>query len=435
MTLKFSFSSATLWITLLIMIIISSNVNWEGERWKNILESDAKGYYAYLPAVFIYNDLNFSFFDEIEKEKYFNEHFFYDYRAFVNQAHISKYYAGTALVQLPFFLAAHTLTHFTDNDLDGYSKFYMISVNLAALFWLFIGLLFMNRSLKSFQISDKIRATVLLAAVFGTNLFYYSISEPGMSHVYSFAFISMFFYYGRQYFLTLRPATLLLLATILGLIVLIRPVNGLILFLLPFIAGSRAAFYDGILQILKKIKYLVAGIFIFFGIVSIQLIYYKLATGSFFLYSYQGEGFNFLNPHIFDILFSFKKGLFVYTPLYLVAFTGCIYLWKSNRFMFWSWMAFFFLITYAFSSWSNWWYGGSFSSRVYVEYIPGFMLLLAFAFQYSKNKIRQRILLAVTFILIVVCQIQTFQYRYNQIHWSDMDRTKYFEVFMRIDKL
>ena len=165
------------------------------------------------------------------------------------------------------------------------------------------------------------------------------------------------------------------------------------------------------------------------------MIYYKLATGNLFIYSYLGEGFNFLNPHIFEILFSFKKGLFLYTPLYLLAFTGCIYLWKSKRFMFWSWLVFFFLITYVFSSWSNWWYGGSFSSRVYVEFVPMFMMLLAFALQHSKNKVRQKLLLGAVFILIVVCQIQTFQYRYNQIHWSDMDRTKYFEVFMRIDKL
>ena len=31
------------------------------------MESDAKGYYAYLPAVFVYEDLHFGFFDEIEK--------------------------------------------------------------------------------------------------------------------------------------------------------------------------------------------------------------------------------------------------------------------------------------------------------------------------------------------------------------------------------
>lgn len=435
MKLKISFSSAALWAIVVTMLIISSNINWGGERWKNILESDAKGYYAYLPAIFIYNDLNFSFFDEIEKEKYYNENLFYDYRAFVNESYISKYYAGTALVQFPFFLFAHGLSIATNNDPDGYSKFYMISVNLAALFWLLVGLIFLNLNLKNFQISDKIGALILLTAVFGTNLFYYSISEPGMSHVYSFAFISMFIYYASQYFSTFRPVNILILALLLGFIVLIRPVNGLIVFIFPFVAGSKAVFYLGIQQIFKPIKFLIAGMFIFLGIISIQLIYYKSATGSFFIYSYLGEGFNFLNPHLFEILFSFKKGLFVYTPIYLLSLLGCTYLWENKRFMFWSWLAFFFLITYVFSSWSNWWYGGSFSSRVYVEYIPLFVVLLAFALQYAKNKIQQRSLVTLILMLIVVCQTQTFQYRYNQIHWSDMNRAKYFEVFMRVDKL
>ncbi|MDY0102389.1 MAG: hypothetical protein RBS07_05585 [Lentimicrobium sp.] len=435
MKLKYSYSSAAIGVVLVLMLIISSNINWGGERWKNILESDAKGYYAYLPAIFIYNDLNFSFFDEIEKEKYYNENIFYDYRAFVDGSYISKYYMGTALVQLPFFLIAHGLSIATNNDPDGYSKFYIILVNIAALFWLLAGLIFINRSLKSFQISDKIRAITLLTAVFGTNLFYYSISEPGMSHVYSFAFISMFFYYTRQYYQTLRSVNMLTLSVLLGLIVLIRPVNGLIVFIFPFAAGSKAIFYQGIQRLFKPMKFLIAGTFIFLGVISLQLFYYKSATGSFFIYSYLGEGFNFMKPHFFEILFSFRKGLFLYTPIYLLSFLGCIYLWKNNRFMFWSWLAFFFLITYVFSSWSNWWYGGSFSSRVYVEYIPLFMVLLAFALQYAKNKIQQRSLVTLILMLIVVCQTQTFQYRYNQIHWSDMNRAKYFEVFMRVDKL
>jgi hypothetical protein len=38
-------------------------------------------------------------------------------------------------------------------------------------------------------------------------------------------------------------------------------------------------------------------------------------------------------------------------------------------------------------------------------------------------------------LLVIVCQIQTYQYRYNQIHWSEMNKEKYWEVFLRIDKL
>ena len=205
--------------------------------------------------------------------------------------------------------------------------------------------------------------------------------------------------------------------------------------ILPFAAGKPEVLREGATRIFKKIKYASIGVILFFAIVSLQLIFYKLATGSFFVYSYVGEGFNFLNPHIPEILFSFKKGLFLYTPIYLLAFAGCIYLWKKQRFMFWAWILFFLIITYVFSSWSNWWYGGSFSSRVYIEYIPLFMVMLAMALANTRNRLQHNGLIAAIVILTVVCQIQTFQYRYNHIHWSDMDRQKYFEVFMRIDRL
>jgi hypothetical protein len=82
---------------MLIMIAVSSNLNWGKDFWKDIIEADAKGNYAYLPAVFIYHDLNFGFFDKIEKEKYYNKNLLYDYRAWGNGKTIDKYFCGTAL--------------------------------------------------------------------------------------------------------------------------------------------------------------------------------------------------------------------------------------------------------------------------------------------------------------------------------------------------
>lgn len=432
---KLTLSGISVFVIALLLTIVTSNVNWGKERWKGVLEADAKGYYAYLPAVFIYHDLNFGFFDHIEKEKYYNKNLYYDYRAFSNGSYISKYYAGTSLVQLPFFLVAHALSLATHAEADGYSEFYMMSVNLTAIFCLLLGLFFLNRTLIAYQISDRIRTIVLFAAVFGTNLFYYATSESGMSHVYSFAFISMFYFYARQLFLNFRPKYILLLSILLGIIVLIRPVNGLILLVLPFAAGNPRLFRDGIVSVFKKSGYLAAGLLLFSAVVSLQLIYYKLATGSFFVYSYIGEGFDFLNPHIIEILFSYKKGLFLYTPLFLLSFAGCIYLWKKQRFMFFTWMLFFLMITFVFSSWSNWWYGGSFSSRVYVEYIPLFMVLLAIAMQHTVKRLPAILLITTIILLMLVCQVQTYQYRYYQIHWSDMNREKYWEVFLRIDRL
>jgi len=136
-----------------------------------------------------------------------------------------------------------------------------------------------------------------------------------------------------------------------------------------------------------------------------------------------------------DILFSYKKGLFLYTPLFLLSLTGGYFLWKSSRFQFFTCFGAFILITYVFSSWWMWHYGGSFSSRVFVEYIPLFIILLAIALQSIRIKKLKRLFAGIILLLIVVCQIQTYQYRYYQIHWSDMTREKYWDVFLRIDKL
>lgn len=417
------------------MTIISSNLHWSKDRWKEIIQADAKGYYAWLPAVFIYNDLNFEFFDITENGKYYIEGKVYEYRIGANDHVINKYYCGTALAQLPFFLIAHLSSYLLDYDMDGYSRLYPILINIAALFYLLAGLIFLNLILKTYKINEWLIALTLFAAVFGSNLFYYTIVEPGLSHIYSFAFISMFFYFSKQYFVAFQKKHILFLGILLGIIILIRPVNGLIVFIWPFAAGNFNSLKMGLREALSHKLVLLYSIFACLGIVFIQLIIYKISTGLFFVYSYGGEGFNFLNPHMIDILFSYKKGLFLYTPMYLLSFTGCWFLWKTSKFELFSWFTFFLLITYVFSSWWMWFYGGSFSSRVYVEYIPLFMILLAISLNGIKSKLFKPIFIALVVLLIIACQIQIFQYRYCHIHWVDMNKEKYWEVFMRIDRL
>jgi len=418
------------------MICISSNLNWSKNYQTGILESDAKGYYAYLPALFIYKDLNFGFFEKIEKVKYYNKNLFYDYRSNSNGKVINKYYCGTALAELPFFFIAYLSDYMMNFESDGYSGLHAVFISIAALFYLIIGLFYLNLTLSIYEIKEWQKTLTLFASLFGTNLFYYSVTEPGMSHIYSFSFISMFVFFSKKYFSTYRDKYIPKLALILGIIVLIRPVNGLIILILPFIAGNKNVFWAGLKSILGNTKYLITSCLIFAGIVSIQLIIYKISTGNFFVYSYGDEGFNFSKPHIIDILFSYKKGLFLYTPLYLLSLTGCFFLWKSSRYEFYSMFGFFIVITYVLSSWWMWFYGGSFSSRVFVEFIPVFMILLALSLKNLNNfKIANRIYMLLIILLIVICQIQTYQYRYYQIHWSEMTKEKYWNVFLRIDKL
>lgn len=73
-------------------------------------------------------------------------------------------------------------------------------IAFAGFIYLAAGLFFLNRLMDVFGILELAKAAVLLLITYGTNLFYYSILEPSMSHVYSFALITIFIYSAYWYF-------------------------------------------------------------------------------------------------------------------------------------------------------------------------------------------------------------------------------------------
>lgn len=426
---------ATIPLILLIVLLVTININWHKDHWKGILEADGKGYYAYLPAVFIYQDLNFGFFDEIEKDKYYHKNLFYDYRITYKGKVANKYFVGTSIPMMPFFLIAHIATVLTDQPADGYSKLYQIFINIAAIFYLGIACIYIKKLLQMYNIRSRNISFVLFAMVFGTNVFYYTVGESSMSHIYSFAFVTLFVYYAKRYFGDYRLKDTLILAALFGLITLIRPVNSIIILILPFVAGGFEVLRRGVLKFLGSPTHLFTGIAMVFAIVFIQPLVYKIQTGEFFIYTYVEEGFNFLDPQLFNILFSYKKGLFLYTPLVFISLLGFSALYRKRKFEFYSLLFFLCFLTYILSSWWNWWYGGSFSSRAYLEYFSLFAILLSMALESFSNTNFKKVYTSLVLLLIVVCQVQTFQYRYYYIHWSDMNKEKYWDVFLRVDLL
>ena len=169
-------------------------------------------------------------------------------------------------------------------------------------------------------------------------------------------------------------------------------------------------------------------------ILSIQLIIYKLQTGSFFVYSYGDEGFNFGSPQIINFLFSYKKGLFLYTPICLISLLGFAFILR-NKFKFITLLSFLFLVVYILSSWWMWYYGGSFSSRVMVDFLPFFAILLGLLLQGISKTYLRRICFTVCFLLIMLNQIQTLQYRYYIIHWSNMNKESYWNTFLDLPSI
>ncbi|TND07420.1 MAG: hypothetical protein FD123_3270 [Bacteroidetes bacterium] len=421
----------------LIFVLLTwycSNIYWSSDKWKNIIYSDAKGYYAYLPSLFIYNDLNLAYFDAIE-QKYYKDHSS-DFRTYVHgRGHISKYWYGVALLESPFFLAAHGYAKISGADADGYSKPYAIAVNLAGIAYLCLGLVYLRKLLRSYKASDLQNSFITVCILFGTNLFYYSAVEPGMSHVYSFAAITMFMWYSRMYATVNSLRYLLYCAGLLGLIVAIRPVNALVILWVPAVCGGYREFLALLKSTFSRIRLFLPAAGVFLILACLQFVIFKLETGNWFFDSYPGENFDFTRPELLPFLFSYKKGVFVYLPILLLCLPGFYGWWKFRKFSAVVLLTLFLLIIYVSASWWCWYYGGSFGMRVMVDWMAFFAILMLFTFRLIPARSWRFVYGGAAALLMLFCQFQTLQYRYNVIHWSEMNKQKYWEVFMNTDFL
>jgi len=422
----------TIVVSAIILVWTSANLRWGDERWNKNLANDAKGYYAYLPAIFIYHDLSFDYLTSYSDDDPTKNRGFV-HRVDPHKEHvINKYFAGTSLAQMPFFFLGHITSWALNNPLDGYSSYYLIFIQVATIFYALLGQFLLFRILYQFNISKKINTLVIFSSIFGTNIFYYITIEPGMSHVYSFAFVTLFAYGFIRFFKRPSSTYFLIGMFALGMIILIRPIDILVVLSLPFLTGSLKKLKNGFKYLYQNVGITTGGLLIAFGIVSIQLIIYKIQTGDFLVYSYAGEGFDFKDPNIVNFIISYRKGFLVYTPIFFLSILGSYTLFRRSPFGFFSLVIFLLIVIYILSSWWQWYYGGSFGSRAFIDYYVFMFIPLALWLEYGKLK---KFFVPLTFVFILVCQIQTFQYQYGYIHWSDMTKEWYWDNFLRIDKV
>lgn len=396
-----------------------------------VIKADAIGYYDYLPSLFIHHDLvrknkpmqtNPLFYKRIDKEGVYVA-----YKGFK----VDKYPIGTALLQWPFFYVTYLTTPLSGHLADGYQKPFQRAVLYATLFYLFLGIFFLRKTLELYDIKKSIIIFSQILLVFATGVTNYANYDAGFSHVYSLFAINAFFYFVRYFFIKNRLKYFILASIFLGLILLIRQINIVVLLFVPFLAGSSGTFKKGISQILHHPKVLLTGITLTAAIFFIQCLAWYLQTGHFLLYSYQGEGFHFLDPQFINILFSYRKGLFVYTPILFFSLFGLISLaYKRKYYLVFTWLAFFITITYLFSSWHSWEYGASFGSRVYIDYYGIFFILLALLINEIPKGFRTGIMF-LSVLTIPVNLIQSYQYKSYILHWTDMNKEKYWEVFLK----
>lgn len=417
---------------LIIFSLVFLINNYIGNVDKTI-NADAVGYYEYLPSIFIHHDIlrknnpkqeNSSIYTRINATNVYVDY---------NNFSVNKYPCGVALLQLPFFTYTYITSKLEGDSNDGYQRPFQKSVYYAAIFYLFLTLLFLKKTLVLYAIKKHVIIACQLLLVLSTSVTHYVNYDAGFSHVYSLFAITAFIYFIKSYLQNKNVHHFVLSCLFLGLIFILRQPNILILLFVPFLAGSIEKLKIGFTTILANSKGLLTGIFLFVGVSFIQATLWYMQTGNFLVYSYQGEGFNFSDPQFFNILFSYKKGLFVYTPVLFITLCSLFWLvYKKHYYLFFTWLTFFLVLTYVLCSWWSWFYGCSYGLRAYIDYYV--LFFIPFALMLDKIQIAPKlfiILLALSTIPLNI--IQTYQYKEYIIHWIDMNKEIYWKIFLKTD--
>ena len=388
----------------------------DGEGWRWVVRSDVKGYQGYLKALLITHDLGQETPDP-------------DYLHRTPTGSLNKYFAGTSVLMLPWFTVGHGWALLTDAPRDGLSAPYQKALSLGGVVHGLLGLWLLGGLLVRMRVSDGLAAFLLLVLAFGTQLLQYAVMQPGWTHVHSFLLFTLFL--RLAWGLDERSPTWRIVATgaVLGLIVLVRPTNGLVLLALPVLWGSGTA--ARALGLITQRP--LAGCAAVLGaliMVGLQPLLWKLQTGNWWEWSYRGEGFHWGRPEVFNVLFSWWKGLFVWTPVMFVALLAAVSLVRRDPWRGIGALGYWAVVTYVISAWWIWYYGGGFGHRAFVEHYAVFVLPLGLVLQQASPAWRRSALVLLA-ALGTLHAFQFWQYEKNIIHPVHMDRAKYLHVFGR----
>lgn len=422
--------------------------HWKEEQ--RVIEWDAISYYAYLPAAFIYNDLSLSFTDGYDGPHKF---VFWPEKG-PDGKNLIKTTMGLSVMWLPFFVAGHITALITGADAGGYSEPYKFFLLISALFYLLTGLIYLRRILVT-HFSDIVASLVLAGFAFGTNLYWYTLFQGTMAHVYSFALISVFVWYSMEWYgagykvqgtagteLTVQSSgqrlwDIVRLGLLLGLISLIRPTNIIIvIFFLFYGVMTGKDLGNRVKNLAADYRYLLTMALMVVLVWVPQMIYWKEMTGHWLYFSYgSDERFFFGDPAIIKGLFSWRKGLFIYTPLLIFAFVGIISLWMKRSPHALPVTLFLPLNIYIILSWWCWWYGGGFGQRAFIDSYALMAVsaaaLLASAFSSGRKWLRTGIITAYL-VLMSLGIFNNIQYYNGAIHWDSMTKAAYWDSFGRV---
>ena len=389
MKIKFSVSviSFLFAVTIILFSAFFYYPKWEQEKTEATLSWDVSGYYLYLPAIFIYNDVKeCKFLDDVIKKYQPTPNPMQGYRH-SSGGFVIKYSAGQAIQYLPWFLVANALAEPFGYPADGFSKPYQVGISWGSLIIAILGLWITRKNLLNF-FSEKATAFALLAITLGSNYLNYTSFDGAMTHNWLFTAYSLLILFTIKYYQKPIKKWAILIGVLVGWMTITRPTE-IISAIIPMFWGVRslASFKERIRYFIDNyVNFLFAVLFLFV-MLFIQVAYWRYVSGQWIVYSYEEQGFSWLHPHTVEVLFSYRVGWLVYSPVMAMAIIGLFNLFQKHKDIFFAIVLHCFLFLYVTSAWDIWWYGGSLGMRAMVQSyaIWAFPLTALFDQLYSKR--------------------------------------------------
>lgn len=407
---------------------------WNNHNCLAIISWDVFGYYLYLPAYFIHHDLgikNFAWVQQILDT--YNPTIGF-YQAYLGPAgnYVMKYPMGLAILFSPFFILGHLMAHVFGYSPDGFTLPYQISIAIGSIIYAITGLWFLRKILLHF-FPDVTAAVTMLIIVLGTNYYELTAFDGAMPHNYLFTIYAMIVWFTILWHANPKWKYAIAIGSLCGLAILVRPTAGVII-LVPLLWGimGKAGWRQKISLVAKNYGQVLFMIVLLFLVIGLQLLYWKIQTGSWLYYSYEkGEKLEWIAPYLWKVLFSYKKGWLVYTPVMIFAILGFIPLLVRFRSVFPAVFLFFIVNLLVVASWPTWWYGGSFGQRAVMESYLLLALPLGAFLQWTLNrKIIFKVVMLIFMLLFTGFNLfQTWQYTHYIIDPSQMTKGYYWVVF------
>ncbi len=258
---------------------------------------------------------------------------FLDRREPLTGRHINFGPLGTALLWSPFYLLAHLGVLLfralgAGVAADGFSLPYVAAACLGTAVWGCLGLLLTHDALRRFFAVPEPAASWSVAALWlATPVLYYLTVAPGFSHggsLFAVALTLWLFLRWRE----AGPARWALIGAAGGLAALVREQDGL------FLVAPGLWLLFGLWRRRDLGAALARGLALglsAFAVFVPQMLAYQAVNGTFGPSPLVKRKMSWSSPHFLEVLFDPAHGLYLWSPLLLLATLGLLWTWRRRR--------------------------------------------------------------------------------------------------------